>query len=324
MNTKERFQAILNFQSFDRLPVIEWAGWWDKTIQRWYNEGLPKTLQGRDIMRHLGLDIHYQQWFNARTSDLPEPAYHGAGRISNMDEYNQVIQFLYPEPDTNNYQWEQWVKEQNRGEAIIWLTLEGFFWFPRVLLGIERHLYAFYDQPELIHRINSDLVEYNLKVIDIFCNACHPVFMTFAEDMSYNHGPMISRELFNEFMKPYYQKLTPKLKEYGVKVIIDSDGDITTPSEWFLEAGIDGILPLERQAGVDIPQLRKLHPEQLYIGGYDKMTMSRGEDAMRKEFERLIPTAREGGFIISCDHQTPPEVSLDDYKTYIRLFKEYA
>jgi len=36
------------------------------------------------------------------------------------------------------------------------------------------------------------------------------------------------------------------------------------------------------------------------------------------------PPARTGGYIISCDHQTPPDVSLEDYKLYVRLFGEYA
>ena len=57
---------------------------------------------------------------------------------------------------------------------------------------------------------------------------------------------------------------------------------------------------------------------------FDKMTMNKGEAAMRAEFERLLPTAAKGGFIISCDHQTPPAVSYEDYKLYIRLFREYA
>ena len=56
MNTQERFQAIMNFQPFDRLPIIEWAIWWDKTIDRWHQEGLPPDLTDQyDICRHFGL-----------------------------------------------------------------------------------------------------------------------------------------------------------------------------------------------------------------------------------------------------------------------------
>jgi uroporphyrinogen-III decarboxylase len=52
--------------------------------------------------------------------------------------------------------------------------------------------------------------------------------------------------------------------------------------------------------------------------------MHLGEARMRQEFERLMPAMRQGGFIPSCDHQTPPEVSLEDYRLYVRLLREYC
>ena len=48
------------------------------------------------------------------------------------------------------------------------------------------------------------------------------------------------------------------------------------------------------------------------------------EEAMRREFERLLPTMRTGGYIPSVDHQTPPDVSLENYHTYVRLLREYT
>ena len=41
MNTRERFQAVLNFEKPDRLPVIEWAPWWHLTLENWRKQGLP-------------------------------------------------------------------------------------------------------------------------------------------------------------------------------------------------------------------------------------------------------------------------------------------
>jgi uroporphyrinogen-III decarboxylase len=142
--------------------------------------------------------------------------------------------------------------------------------------------------------------------------------------MSYNHGPMLSKALFDEFMLPYYRRVVPHIEKHGVKVLIDSDGDITAMVPWLIEAGIDGVYPLERQAGVDLNRIRAEYPRFLMMGGYDKMTMSKGEEAMRAEFERLLPVMRSGGYIPSVDHQTPPGVSLENYRIYIGLFKEYA
>ena len=84
-----------------------------------------------------------------------------------------------------------------------WFTLEGFFWFPRTLLGIENHFLAFYDQPELLKMINRDQAHYCVRLLEKLLAEYQPEFMTFAEDMNYNHGAMISEAQFDEFMLPY-------------------------------------------------------------------------------------------------------------------------
>lgn len=325
MNTRERFHAVMGWQPFDRLPLLEWAGWWNKTIDRWHGEGLPADLTDRyEICRHFGLDIYKQDWFSVCRPGGPKPASHGAGIINNMAAYERLRQYLYPSNPVDVARWRLWRGEQERGDAVLWFTVDGFFWFARRLLGIERHLYAFYDQPELLHRINSDLADWMLLVIEQVCSICSPDFMTFGEDMSYNNGPMLSKECFDEFMRPYYDRVVPSLASRGIITIVDSDGDIAIPAHWFAEAGLDGILPLERQAGVDIAALRRDHPRMKFIGHFDKMTMDKGEEAMRREFARLLPTAAKGGFLVGCDHQTPPGVSYPDYKVYLALFEEYA
>ncbi len=326
MTNRERFHAVMNFQPFDRLPLIEWAIWWDETLDRWFDEGLPQGDQA-DIFRYFGLDDHRQDWFRSLRNTAPVPEHDGAGLISNEDDYEALKPHLYPLDDdwpVKREQWQSWAEDQARGDSIIWITLEGFFWFPRVLFGIEPHFYAFYDQPDLMHRINRENAAWMLRIIDRVCDYCVPDFMTFAEDMSYNHGAMLSKELFDEFMRPYYDMVVPVLRERGIHTIIDSDGDVTVPIDWFDEAGLEGVLPLERQAGVDLAAIRQKHPRMRFIGHYDKMVMHRGEKAMRQEFERLLPVAAQGGFIPSCDHQTPPAVSVEDYKLYMKLFREYA
>jgi uroporphyrinogen-III decarboxylase len=123
---------------------------------------------------------------------------------------------------------------------------------------------------------------------------------------------------------PPIHRILPLVHQHGTLSLVDSDGDVTVPAIWFERAGLQGILPLERQAGVDIVALRAAHPRMRFIGHFDKLTMTAGEAAMRAEFERLVTTAARGGFIISVDHQTPPGVSYDSYQTYLRLFREYA
>lgn len=321
MTNRERLRRTLNFEPVDRLPMTEWATWWDKTLERWHKEGLPVNLiDHAEIHNYFGLDSHQQYWISPC-----EPAVQrDVIPVIDQGDYQKVKTYLYPDAPLDLKMVESWAEQQRRGELIVWITLEGFFWFPRTLFGIEKHLYAFYDAPDLMHRINSDLLDFNLRVLDEFCSICVPDFMTFGEDMSYNLGPMISKKVFNEFMAPYYRRIVPKIKEYGTVPIIDSDGDIKEMIPWFLEVGVDGFLPLERQAGIDINELRREYPRVRFIGGYDKMVMSKGEKEMRQEFERLLPAMKSGGYIPSVDHQTPPGVSLANYRIYLKLLKEYC
>ncbi len=76
--------------------------------------------------------------------------------------------------------------------------------------------------------------------------------------------------------------------------------------------------------GVDVSLYLDRHPDMTFIGHFDKMCMKVGESAMCAEFERLLPSMKRGGLIPSVDHQTPPDVSVENYRTYVALLKEYA
>ena len=324
MTNRQRFDRLMSFQPVDRLPMMEWAPWWDKTLDRWRGEGLPEELTDAvDVQRHLGLDPIRHVWISHWTDRAPQPASHGAGIIADLADYEAVRPTLYGD-GFDAEKLRAWAEQQRSGELLLWLTFDGFFWYPRRMLGIQRHLYAFYDQADLMDRINADLLDHQRRVLEAVLEICTPDFMTFAEDMSYNHGPMISRELCERFLAPWYRQIVPPLKAAGIRVLVDSDGDVTELVDWMLALGVEGFLPLERQAGVDVGELRRRWPKLLMLGAFDKMVMHRGERAIRQEFERLGPVAAAGGFVPSVDHQTPPGVSLQQYREYLAIFRDFC
>jgi hypothetical protein len=315
----------MDFKKPERLPAVEWATWWDRTLERWRGEGLDPSISGDgELHDAFGLDRHDQFWIATLGKLCPKPPSQGAPLIGDRSSYRALIPSLFPAELVDPAAIERAAAIREERGSLLWMTLEGFFWLPRVLFGIEPHLYAFYDQRELMHEINDRLADWQLETIERFCRIATPDFMTFAEDLSYNLGPMISRECYEEFLTPYYRRVVPELKSRGIRVIVDSDGDISSAIPWFIDAGIEGALPLERRAGVDINALRSSFPRFLFIGGFDKTVMKDGEMAMRSEFERLLPAMRGGGYIPSADHQTPPDVSLETYRTYVRLLREYC
>ncbi|MBC7187651.1 MAG: hypothetical protein H5U38_11515, partial [Calditrichaeota bacterium] len=56
MTTRERFLAALELTPADRLPNLEF-GYWEATIRRWHNEGLPPHLcTGAEVEAYFGLE----------------------------------------------------------------------------------------------------------------------------------------------------------------------------------------------------------------------------------------------------------------------------
>lgn len=324
---RDRFRQVVRFEPvIDRSPMIEWAAWWDKTLERWKTEGLPKNFSREDAIAHFGLDRLDNLTAAGRGPNCPGAPHHGAGIMQDEQGYADIRGCLYCDETIEAVKTSasRIKSAHEKGNLIIRFWLDGFFWFPRTLFGIERHMYAFYDHADLMHRMNSELADFGVRVVEEVFPILTPDMVGFAEDMSYNHGPMISEELFDEFLLPYYQRLIPAIKKFDVPVLIDSDGDVTAMIPWMQRAGIEGVYPLERQAGVDVAQIRQKYPDFIMMGGYDKMVMPHGEEAMRSEFERLLPVMKSGGYINSVDHQTPPGVSLENYRSYVELLEEYA
>lgn len=326
MTVRERFQATLDFKKPEGgVPAVEWAPYWtEETVVAWKKQGL-QNANYPDIWDNFGLD-HFYMISAPTILGGPQPSHHGGSLMEDEKGYEKLKEFILKDEAIEVLREKAMnLKEMHdRGEIIIRLWLDGFFWFPRTLFGIENHLYAFYDYPELMKQMNEDLLKFHIKSLRALYDILTPDMVGIAEDMSYNNGPMLSEETFNEFLKPYYEELVKEIKKKDTKVFVDSDGLLHDLIPWLIDAGVQGVYPLERQSMVDVNFIREKYPNFLMLGGFDKMIMKNGEEAMRKEFERIAPVIKSGGYIPSVDHQTPPDCSLENYKLYVKLLKEYT
>ncbi|VBB05763.1 uroporphyrinogen decarboxylase (uro-d) [Lucifera butyrica] len=211
----------------------------------------------------------------------------------------------------------------DKGDFAIRFRASGFFWTPRTLLGIEPHLMAFYDYPEMLHDINEFVLKVYMEKLDKILDIISPNVVFFEEDLSGSSGPMLSPALFDEFVGAYYKRLIPFLKKKGVaNVFVDTDGEFNVLIPNFVEAGIDGFLPMDVQGGMDIVAVREKYSTLKFIGGYNKLEIARGKDAINKEFERIMPVIKQGGYLPCNDHQVPPDAPLENYKYYIKRLRE--
>jgi len=142
--------------------------------------------------------------------------------------------------------------------------------------------------------------------------------------MCFNNGPIISPEMFRQFLTPNYKRITDFLKENGVDIVYtDCDGNINDVIEPWLEGGVNTMFPVEVRAGSDPVAIRETYGKDILIlGGVDKHALIQGKPAIKKYLERIQPYVEEGGFIPHVDHRCPPNVTFDDYVYYLHLKRE--
>ena len=83
--------------------------------------------------------------------------------------------------------------------------------------------------------------------------------------------------------------------------------------------------PFEVASKCDVVRTGREYPDLRLRGGFDKRILAAGPDAIDRELERIIPAMMaRGGYIPTCDHGVPEEVSLESYLHYRRRMHEYS
>ena len=222
------------------------------------------------------------------------------------------------------------VKAAGEGQVIC-QNLVGGYMYLRSLMGPLELMYLLADDPELIH----DCMETWFALADAVI-ARHQQYVTIdevfiAEDICYNHGLLISPAMMREFLLPYYKRLLDNVKKRNIdqsrKVFfqVDTDGFSDAAIPVYAELGLDYLSPFEAASGCDVVRTGKEYPELLILGGFDKRILAAGPEAIDAEIDRIMPVMKaRGGYIPTCDHGVPEEVSFENYMHYRKRMREFA
>jgi len=177
------------------------------------------------------------------------------------------------------------------------------------------------DNPALIHKMMQQWLELADAVTTRVQQHVEIDELFLAEDISYNHGLLISPDMIREFLFPYYSQLIANIrsrqKNKRLFIQIDTDGFLGDTIDLYLEIGMDVMSPFEIAAGNDVVQIAKKYPNLVMCGGIDKRVLADGKEAIDDYLGRVIPLmVKRGGYIPTCDHGVPDNVSYENYMYY--------
>ncbi len=275
------------------------------------NDAATRVIQDRD-------GIIKREFILNGTSSMPQFLDYP---VKTRADFHGLLPRLDPDhPQRLAANWDQTCQFYARRDFPVGLTICGAYGHPRNLFGVEGLSVAYYDQPALLHEILEQWTDFYCRLAARVWSGIQFDFILIWEDMAYKNGPLISPRLVKEFMLPYYRRLIDCVRALGCEIIIvDSDGDVRLLAPLFISAGVNVLLPFEVQAGMDIREFRRQYGQNLaLIGGLDKRVLPDGESAIEKELAtHMLPVLETGGYIPCLDHTVPPNVSLNDFRTYL-------
>ena len=355
MTPRERFNAQMHFQPFDRTVNMEF-GYWQENYTQWdlfTDNGITNERQADAFFAFeppatADICCWLHPYFEERVLEEREHTricLSGEGLICEVprDGHSTIARCIGASVVTPD-DWKR-VKEermrlsdpirmpdlsaldrlfaQNRDKPI-GLSCGSLIGKIRNLLTMEGLCYAVADYPDMV----EDMVETICLMVENYLDALpekyHFDFAAGWEDICCKNGPLVSMDFFKSVIFPRYKRIGNKLHARGIDLwYTDCDGDVRPLLPYFLEAGINCLFPFEVNSCAHPGELLDAYKGALRImGGVDKIQLIAGKKQIKEYLESLAPYVERGGYIPFCDHRCPPDVTGENYLYYLELKKK--
>jgi uroporphyrinogen decarboxylase len=195
------------------------------------------------------------------------------------------------------------------------------------LRGAMEHLLLDYAlDPGFVHDIARLVTDHCFKLIDIAFEKGAD-FIACEGDLAHNPGPLMSPKHYDEFIGPYHKEICDRVHERGGKIIKHSDGNLTSLVPALLEAGFDGIHPIQPQC-MDIGETKRDFGERTcLLGNIDcsfLLVYGSPDEVRQSVKETIAQAAPGGGYIITSSNSIHPGCKPENYLAMVEATRKYG
>jgi hypothetical protein len=193
-------------------------------------------------------------------------------------------------------------------ESGVGLT-EMYWW-----VGLEHFAYLLADEPGLVEawldaRSRAEL----RRVAAIADPRLVPIVLTY-DDLAYKTGLLFSPAWLRRFWIPRLRDLNAAWHDRDTLCLFHSDGNLWGILDDLVAAGIDGLNPLETNAGMSIAEVRVRYPHLFLAGGIDvsQLLCLGTPDEVRRVCHQAIADSGERGYFLGSTTELHWEARLEN------------
>lgn len=330
MTAQERVLAALNHEEVDFPPVYAFVE--SNTLYDHFAPGEPDLLKAAAIVhRELQVDVTYL---------VRRPP--TAGQDERGEGYRVVSQTTWAEKryrtlaDLDGWQpteprpeplvaafWAQYQAEQAALEPHTVVIRQGGGFLPYYGLGLELFSYALHDRPALIEAMIENGFEHSRAWVKGLCALRPGPAFQITEDLACKHGLMFSPAFLRRVFFPRLRQMVEDIHACGMKVILHTDGDVTEVLEDIVDAGVDGLNPLE---SMDLGAVKRRYGDNLVlVGNVPSDVLAFGTPAQVRQAvadNMRAGWGRGGHWLDTSAGEFMPDVPLDNALAYFAAAKD--
>jgi hypothetical protein len=248
-------------------------------------------------------------WEDGTLAGLPKP---NAFILKDITKWEQIVK----KPDISGFDWEAAAKadlaDVDRSKIAVTCDL-GLQAFQQLVafMGFNDTLCNLYENPQETKDLLNYLADWYVPVIEKILDYWKPEIVTMADDTAAKANPFFSVEMYQEFFKPIYTRITKPAKERGVFVDFHNCGHCEAFVPDMVDFGVNFWNPCQEEN--DLVAIQKKYGNKLAItGGWNYDIKLTDSEATVRGYVReyLDKYARNGGFsafVFAGDFMAGPE-----------------
>ncbi len=239
------------------------------------------------------------------------------GALADCENLQQVEDYEWPNPDFLDF--EPCLAAMREAGDVY---RAGGMWCPFYhnvmdLFGMESYMIKMYTHPEIVDAVTRHVCEFYLEANERLFEKAGDLIdgFFFGNDFGTQVDLICSPEHFDRYIMPWFKRFTDQGHAHACQVILHSCGAIHGVIERLIEAGVDGLHPLQARArNMDAETLaRDFKGRIAFVGGIDtQRLLVRGTPDEVKADVRRVKDLLGPCLIVSPSHEAllpnvPPE-----------------
>jgi len=200
------------------------------------------------------------------------------------------------------------------------------------MCGYDDFLLKFAIDPDFVKLFFEKYFEIQTKVSDQYFSALGPyIDLTISgDDFGSQGGPLISPDMFEEFISPYFSERIKQVKKVaGCYYWHHSCGSIFGLLDKIIDCGVDILNPIQTSSFQMEPErLKKAYGDKIVFWGavdvQQFLPLAKPEEIPEKIIELIEVLGKDGGYIMAPAHEIQKDIPAENIVAWVETVKKYG